>query len=179
MKYMLAQLVLVNALVLSACGTGDSPTPAPATLASNTADSKPSSQAAPGVSVEPVVVSALCTLMGRPQETSVSANQPVIVRWGWNATTAELVQEHVDNSETVVTLDGSPLEGTLEGGIKKDEGKGYYIATWRAEVGKLDVGTHVLTYFVTWTKQISDGTDTYGPGTKNVSFADECKLIVE
>jgi len=173
-------LVVLATLSVSSCGPGTSQPSLPAaTVSASEPAPPPSTTPGPQAQGEPVYVSALCTLMGRGPQTSVAADRPVIIRWGWNATTGALVQAHIDNSKTIVTLDGAPVEGQLKGGIVRDATKGYYLALWQAEVGTLGKGTHPLTYHVSWAKQISDGNDTFGPGTRTESLSDECSLIVE
>jgi hypothetical protein len=128
---------------------------------------------------EPVFVSVLCGLTGGEVKKHVPRDRPVVLVWGWSAATVEQVQHHIDASQTVVELDGQPVEGRLVDGPGLIESWGSIGAMWHAEVGILSPGSHSLTYTVTWSEPVYDGQDNYGPGTENETQMDECVIIVD
>ena len=117
--------------------------------------------------------------MGREQETVVPGDQRVQVWWGWSASTKAQVQDHIDSSMTIVTLDGQEITGIIDEDIKFSEGKNHYYVLWKADVGILSPGVHPLTILISWKKQIFDGIDRYGPGSDNETASDECFLVVK
>ena len=95
-----------------------------------------------------------CTLIGKDPVTKVERDRPVIVVWGWGASTESQVQDHLVPSAniTTVTLDGKALEGITDGKIIKDSQSGQYKVVWTSLVGVLEPGAHMLTYDVKWKK---------------------------
>jgi hypothetical protein len=181
-------VLLLVAFLLGACGSGPTPTPPPiqpptAILPTNTPLPPPTatlvSVTATQPEKEPVNVSALCTLMGRPKETRSKAGEHVFLIWGWSATTPEYVQLFIDKAVTVITFNGQEVTNAQMGQIDKVPNKAMYAVKWKADVGILAPGTYEITYKVTFIEQISDGMDTYGPGGKVESLNDACTLIVE
>jgi hypothetical protein len=154
-----------------------SPTAAPPTL-TPLPQPTPTLTTQPTPAPDPVYVPLPCTLLGNPATTEVPAGAPIRVIWGWSAISKELVQEHIEANETVITLDGTPIKGALQE-VKYDDQRKFFVAHWIAEVGVLPAGSHPLTYKVTWKRQISDGWDTYGPGSKNEVSTDQCEIMVK
>jgi hypothetical protein len=109
----------------------------------------------------------------------VRKDQPVIVYWGWLATTSEYVQDFLDTATIEVTLDGEEVRPESQSDIHYDSEDEGFVVSWSAEVGTLTPGTHRLDYHVTWSRKISDGWDTYGPGGDYEEEQDYCEIIVE
>jgi hypothetical protein len=126
-----------------------------------------------------VYVSALCTLMGMEARSAVPARRPVIVMWGWSAATQEQIQDYLQAGVVVVTFDEATLKGEQQGGIPYDDTSKVYRAVWTADAGIPAPGIHVITYSLTFRRKIFDGTDYYGPGTKNEKQEDRCEIEVK
>jgi hypothetical protein len=159
---------LVFSLVLAGCRSAG-------------ANTVPSSQipiSAPTNS-SPVYVSALCTLMGMDARSEVPAGRPVIVMWGWSAATEAQIQDYIQAGIAAVTFDGKQLKGEQQGGVPFDDTAKVYRAVWMADAGHPTVGLHVITYSLTFNRKIFDGTDYYGPGTKNEKQEDRCEIDVK
>lgn len=176
--------MIVFILLLAGCQTATAtaeispgPTAAPPML-TTISQPTPTLTIQPTPAIELVYVPLPCTLLGNPATTEVPAGAPIRVIWGWSAASEELVQAHIDASETVVMLDGQRIEGAMQE-IKYDDQRKFFVVHWIAEVGVLPVGSHPLTYKVTWKRQISDGWDTYGPGSKNEVSTDNCEVVVK
>jgi hypothetical protein len=138
--------------------------------------------AAPTVVPEPTVAPAIVmpywSAIGE-SPVHVQKDQPVIVYWGWLATTPEYVQDFLDTATVVVTLDGEEVKPDTQSDIHYDSEEQGYAVDWSTEVGTLTPGTHRLDYHVTWSRKISDGWDTYGPGGDYEEEQDYCEIIVE
>jgi hypothetical protein len=124
-------------------------------------------------------VTAFCTLIGKERTTSVSQGTPVIIVWGWDAKTEAQINDHLQNNLTTITLDGKTLNEATQSSVQKNSQTGKFEVTWTVQVGVLDAGQHIITYDVKWDKMIDDGTNTYGPGSKNETQHDECDVIVQ
>jgi hypothetical protein len=155
---------LVFSLVLAACQSAESSTRAPTSTATQ---------------VSPVYVSALCTLMERDARSVVPRDRPVIVMWGWSAATMEQVQDYIAAAVAQVTFDGRDLSGQMQKDIPYDETAKIYRAVWMAGAGIPAPGLHVITYSLEFQKKIFDGTDYYGPATKNEKMSDRCEIDVK
>jgi hypothetical protein len=129
--------------------------------------------------VSPVYVSALCTLMGMDARSEVPAGRSVIVMWGWSAATLAQIQDYIQFGIATVTFDGKEIKGEQQGGIPLDETAKVYRAVWMAAAGNPAKGLHAITYSLTFTQKIFDGTDYYGPGTKNEKQEDRCEIDVK
>lgn len=129
--------------------------------------------------VEPVEIPAFCTLIGLDADIPVASGTPVIITWGWVATTEAQVADHLEKNITTVTLDGQALEAVSQSDIHQLESNGYYEVVLYSDEVMLDTGRHALVYDVAWTESIDDGFDIYGPGGDIETLHDECFLVVE
>jgi hypothetical protein len=159
---------IIFSLILAACQSAGS----------KTGSSSPVPTSSP-TEVSPVYVSALCTLMGMDARLEVPAGRPVIVMWGWSAATLAQVQDYIQFGIAAVTFDGRELKGEQQGGIPLDETAKVYRAVWMAAAGIPAKGLHAIAYSLTFSRKIFDGTDYYGPGTKNEKREDRCEIDVK
>ena len=129
--------------------------------------------------VEPVEIPAFCTLIGLDADIPVASGTPVVITWGWVATTEAQVADHLEKNITTVTLDGQALAAVSQSDIHQLESNGYYEVVLYSDEVMLDAGRHALVYDVAWTESIDDGFDIYGPGGDIETLHDECYLVVE
>lgn len=127
---------------------------------------------------EPAVVMPYCNALDQ-SPVYVPENQPVTVYWGWLATTEEYVEDFLDTATIEVTLDGEEVSPETQSEIQYDIEDEGYVVSWSAGVGPLTPGTHRLEYHVTWSRQISDGWSTFGPGGEQEEEQEYCEIIVE
>jgi hypothetical protein len=132
----------------------------------------------PPPTMAPIVVMPYCSSLDQ-SPVYIGEDQPVTVYWGWMATTSEYVQDFLDTATIEVTLDGEPVEPDTQSDIQYDLVDEAYVVRWYADVGALTQGTHRLEYDVTWSRQISDGWYTFGPGGEYEEEHEYCELIVE
>jgi serine/threonine protein kinase len=156
------------------------PTQAATTQPTRTATSSPipSQTPIPTSTIEPVEVSPLCSYYGHPT-VYVNTGKPVMLAWTWNAARKELVQEHIDTASYRILLDGSTIEPVRRGEIEYVAAKGWYSVTWYAEPVMLEAGTHLAERYLSWSRKISDGWSTYGPGGDRETEYDTCNIIVQ
>ena len=172
---------LVIALLLTSCQSGGIvPTAQPSETPTPPATPVPALTVfSTAAALKPVYITAFCTLIGKDSKTYVPFDTPVVITWGWEAKTETHIDDFLQNNITTITLDGKVIEGTLNSEVTKNEKSGQPEVAWFSEVGVLDAGQHVITYDVKWKKMVDDGTTTYGPGSKNETLHDECRIIVE
>lgn len=121
---------------------------------------------------------AFCTLIGQDKQILVAPGTPVVIMWGWKASTAEQLQDYLDNDITTVKLDGKIISAQAPYNITSNS-LGDYSLHWYTQIGTPSTGSHKLVYDESWKAMISDGTDTYGPGSPHPTQHDECDLIVQ
>jgi hypothetical protein len=129
--------------------------------------------------IRPFYVYAQCKLMGGAARVDVPRNKPLVILWGWVASTEQQMQDFLQSAQTTVALDGKVLAGMMQGAVRYDEAAGEYRAVWSAEAGMPDAGTHSLTYQVVFSAEISDGSESFGPGTSRETVSDTCEIVVQ
>jgi serine/threonine protein kinase len=125
----------------------------------------------------PVMVEAYCNMFG-DSPVHVKEHQPVILWWRWDAKTPQLVQDHLDAAHYEVTLDSLLISAERQSDIEYLVDKGWYRVSWFAEARVLPPGTHRSERYLTWDRHVSDGWDTFGPGSKTETEWDYCDIIV-
>jgi hypothetical protein len=122
-------------------------------------------------------VSAMCTLTGGDASLDVPVGRQVRITWGWSAVTEAQVQNYINAQITQVTLDGKALTGVALGSIQPLGQK--FAVFWKADVGVLSPGRHVIVYTGTWKERIDDGEKTFGPGGETERLFDRCEIAVK
>ena len=186
MKYY-GSLMLIVILILTGCTTKPTTviaesTSTPVSIPTSTFAATATMTVTPTVPLptpEPLTVLAYCTLLGRDASIHVPSGSPVIIQWGWKASTEAQVQDYIDNAVAVITLDGSMLDGVMDSVISWQDSTGQFFVNWNSDVGIPSSGAHEMNYDVSWKKMIFDGTDTYGPGGTYETIHDECLIMVE
>jgi hypothetical protein len=173
-------VIAPTATPVAATDSGIGPTP---TLRLDTTVTRPSGVGSVGSAStqQGVDVLAYCndTFYGRPAPTDLAAGSTIDIWWSWFARTEAQIQEHLDNVIYDVALDGLPLTDWQQYRTTvRQESDGNYYVYWYVPAGPLGSGPHEITYRVTWRAQISDGYDTFGPGTNNAVETGSCNFTV-
>ncbi len=135
-----------------------------------------------GSSQSGVDVLAYCDnkIFGRPAPTNLTAGATIDIFWSWYVNDQSLMQQHVDNVNYDVKIDGKPLENWRQYGTTVRKGKdGNFYMFWYVPAGPLAAGQHSITYNVSWKAQITDGYDVFGPGTNKSSESGSCTFTVK
>lgn len=106
------------------------------------------------------------------------------VFWSWFARTPQLVQEHIDTARYEVFL-SSPyasrqtFPNVQRSAIVQREDGNYWVF-YTANLGDgFKPGQYTVDYYVTWDRVISDGYDSFGPGTTNIGLLSSCTFNVQ
>jgi hypothetical protein len=126
---------------------------------------------------DPVEIRPYCDKYGN-SPVSIERDRPVTLVWTWNATQANLVQEHIETATYEILLDGRFISAQRRGEIEYFSKSNVYSVSWYADVGLLEVGEHLAERNLSWSRQISDGWDTYGPGGDIETESHFCVIIV-
>jgi hypothetical protein len=115
---------------------------------------------------------------GSPPPTNIAAGSTIDVFWSWFASTKAQVQDHLDAATYDVRLDGNPLDyRQFQGAVHQE--KGQWAVYWYVRSQPLQSGQHEITYRVTWSSKIFDGTKNFGPGTADVAETGDCTFNVK
>jgi uncharacterized protein YraI len=128
-----------------------------------------------------VDVFAICNdrSLGPGAPTTLRAGATIDVFWAWFARTEEQIQQHIANANYEVRVDGVLLENWREyQAAVRPAANNQFVVYWYVPYGPLGAGEHEITYQVTWTQPISDGSDEFGPGTENPFEQGNCNLTV-
>ncbi len=101
----------------------------------------------------------------------------VVVYWSWFARSKELVQEHIDQVNYHVSYYQTlPVPDVQISDIQKI-GSNYWVF-YTSQLGNLRPGQYYIEYDVNWEQPISDGYDSYGPGTDIETLNSGCGFDV-
>lgn len=159
--------------------TGQAPlTNAPTTAATN---APPAATVPPGTPTvqEGVNVLAYCDnpAYGSPAPKDLAAGSTLDVFWSWFARTREQVQQHLNNAQYDVQINGKKLENLQPGPIRQRE-DGNYEVFWYIRSDALPAGQTRITFKLTWAQAITDGYAYFGPGTNTESNEGTCTFTV-
>ena len=106
-------------------------------------------------------------------------NDNIRVFWSWYAKTAAQVQDHIDTAQYNVTLHNLLIPNVQRSEIKQVPGSINWWVFYTVNLGdKWKPGSYHINYAVNWTEEISDGYDSFGPGTENVRLDSGCPFTI-
>ncbi len=173
----------------SAPSTATSAVPVtPVTNLTETAPAIPTNSgsiAAPTTSGEPVVQDRVSVLVecdnreaGQPAPSNLAAGSSVQLYWRWFAKTEQQVRDHLSAAQYSLRVNSQAISRTRLSFTNITQRGGDYAVDWLAVIGPLDAGTYRVEYTVSWTQQIYDGYDYFGPGTNNLQYTGTCTFVV-
>jgi serine/threonine protein kinase len=150
------------------------PTPTGAPPAATTV---PTPVPTPTSAIPAVEINPYCEFYGE-SPVRIASGTPVILRWAWTASEERLLQDHIEAGHYRILLDGREVEAQEMTGTYISE-DGWPAVAWLADVGVLSDGEHLAERYLSWSRQITDGWDTFGPGGEIETEHDTCRIIVE
>lgn len=131
----------------------------------------------PTQSPQRVQILAYCQQKGvRPP--SPTTTDEVFIEWSWYVARAELMEQHLENANYEVRLDGRLLEDWEQYATDIARESGVWIVYWYYPVGRLSPGSHTVEFRLTWDARITDGYASFGPGTANEVDSGRCTFTV-
>ena len=155
---------------------GEDATPPPA---ATEVASAPDTTATPTSTPEPnrVEILAYCQQKGIRPPRPASTDR-VYVEWSWFVSRSEYMDEHLENANYEVRLDGELLDNWDRYATELALEDGVYFVYWYYPVGQLESGEHTVEFRLTWDEAINDGYDRFGPGTANEVDEGTCIFTV-
>ncbi|MBN2548157.1 MAG: protein kinase [Anaerolineales bacterium] len=139
--------------------------------------SEPLASATPTPVLEMIYIEPYCSMFNQ-SPVSIKEHQPVTLQWRWDALTPELLEEHIQTATYEIYLDGARIQAERMSDIQYLSDEKHYRVYWYAFVGVLPPGSHRAERYLSWSRQISDGWNTFGPGGKTESEYHYCDIIV-
>ena len=110
--------------------------------------------------------------------TVVEEGTPITMVFDWLANTKEQVQDFINNVEQEVMVNGTPAIVKITYSKISSDDKGGFKTQVAAEIGNLPAGTNTITTTMSWKQKITNGRESFGPGTSNEKVKKEAKIIV-
>jgi hypothetical protein len=165
-----ANLVLTD---FNEATAGSSAAPASTTETDGTVERTPGPSPVP----DSKNVLAYCSQRGvRPPNINTEDN--VYIEWSWYVSRSELMAQHLENATYTVRLDGQLLENWQNYTTEMKLVSGQYYVYWYYPVGQLSAGQHTVTYLLSWDEEITDGYNSFGPGTDEEVNEGSCEFTV-
>lgn len=156
--------------------------------ASETAPAIPTNStvvAAPTTSGEPTIQDRVLVLAecdnraaNQPAPSNLAAGSTVQLYWRWFAKTEQQVRDHLNAAQYSLRVNGQAISRTRLSFSSISQRGSDYAVDWLTVVGPLEAGTYRVEYTVSWTQQIFDGYDYFGPGTNNLQYTGTCTFVV-
>jgi hypothetical protein len=100
------------------------------------------------------------------------------VFWSWFAKTPAQVQDHINNALYKVSMNGQVFTKVSVSPIVQ-LGNNYWVF-YQADLGdRFTPNSYGVVFELAWQNPISDGYDTFGPGTGNENFRSTCTFRIE
>ena len=141
---------------------------------------RPSDYEVVGRTANPGLIFAECADVEGADPGLIYDTDELLLFWSWFAKTPEQVQDHLNNALYKVELRGMPLPDWSVSEIKQVPGSLNWWVFYTADLGgKWEPGTYGVNFAVRWVNPISDGYESFGPGTENELLDSGCLFTVQ
>ena len=127
-----------------------------------------------------VDVFAFCdnTGFGIPAPSNLRDGVRIDIYWAWFARTEAQVQEHINAANYELRVNGELIPNVSQYRTRIRPSGGDFVTYWYVPYGPLPAGTYEITYVLSWSSQISDGYESFGPGTNKPFEQETCTFTV-
>jgi uncharacterized protein YgiM (DUF1202 family) len=125
-------------------------------------------------------VFAFCddTSFGLPKPPVLNAGDYIDIYWAWFAGTQQQVQDHIEAAAHELRVNGTQIPVIAAHQEPIASAQGANVVYWYVPYGPLVAGDYEITYVVTWSRAIFDGTENFGPGTTIPFEQETCTFTV-
>ncbi|MCO6443910.1 MAG: SH3 domain-containing protein [Anaerolineae bacterium] len=110
--------------------------------------------------------------------SNLAAGSTAEIYWYWYARTEEQIQQHMNTAQYTISINGQEIRKPLEYAKPVRRQGTDYVVDFFYPTGELDAGTYAIDFHVTWSEQIYDGYNYFGPGTRNLEETGTCTFVV-
>ncbi len=127
-----------------------------------------------------VDVFAMCDnpVFGIAAPTNLAAGSDIEVFWAWYVSDPQYIDPHVEAVTYEIRVNGDLLSNWRQYGQRTIQVGNSYAKYWYVPFGPLQSGNYTITYRATWSEQIFDGYEAFGPGTRNAVEEGSCTFAV-
>jgi len=127
-----------------------------------------------------VDVFAFCddSAYGFPPPTDLAAGSTIEIFWAWFASTEAYLRQHIANARHELRVNDvriANVDQFRHPSLTRGRDR---VVHWYVPFGPLEAGEYRITYRVTWETVISDGYDSFGPGTATEFEEESCGFAV-
>ena len=110
--------------------------------------------------------------------TNLSAGSTIEIFWAWFASTEAYLRQHINNASHELRVNGARITNVNQFRGAPIRRGNDFVVYWYVPYGPLDAGDYRITYRVTWRAAISDGYNSFGPGTATEFEEESCNFTV-
>ncbi len=115
---------------------------------------------------------------GTPPPDDLKAGSTIDIYWIWYASTEQYIRDHLNSAVYEVSVNGDPLTNLPQYRQPIQNFGGDFAESWFVPYGPLEAGEYTITYRVSWSQQIFDGYQFFGPGSNTPSEEGTCTFTV-
>ena len=107
----------------------------------------------------------------------LAAGSTIEIYWAWYASTDAYLQQHIDNASHELRVNDvriANVDQFRQPAITRGRNR---ILHWYVPFGPLEAGDYLITYRVAWRTAISDGYESFGPGTDTEFEEESCRFV--
>ena len=172
----LTATVLVGAAATSTAESA--PTDADASASVTPTLSAPAGPTAPPL--RDVNVFAFCndSSFGIRAPSNLTPGSTIKIYWAWFASTEAYLRDHMSNATHELRVNGEAIANVNQYRGNPSRSGTQHVVYWYVPYGPLGTGDFTITYRVTWRNAISDGVESFGPGTATEFEEESCNFSV-
>ncbi len=110
--------------------------------------------------------------------SNLSAGSTIEIFWAWFASSEAYLRQHINNASHELRVNGAQITNVNQFRGAPIRRGNDYVVYWYVPFGPLDAGDYRITYRVTWRVAISDGYNSFGPGTATEFEEESCNFTV-
>ena len=110
--------------------------------------------------------------------SSLKDGSTIEIFWAWFASTDAYLRQHIANATHELRIDGTQIANVDQFRSASRQRGSDQVVYWYVPYGPLEAGNYRITYRVTWRAAISDGYQSYGPGTDTEFEEESCNFVV-
>ena len=100
------------------------------------------------------------------------------IYWAWFASTEVYLRDHMSNATHELRVNGEAIASVNQYRGNPSRSGTQHVVYWYVPFGPLETGDFTITYRVTWRNAISDGFESFGPGTATEFEEESCNFSV-
>ena len=109
--------------------------------------------------------------------TNLRAGSSIEIFWAWYATDDAYLRQHIANASHELRVNGLRIANVDQFRMPARTQGRNRVLYWYVPFGPLEAGDYSITYRVTWRHAISDGYDSFGPGTATEFEEESCDFV--